>query len=405
MFDPVALFKKRLSEHLKLLNRYLRYIFNGHFMIALIFLIITLAIYYQQWLEGLSDDFPAAIVIAIALGAVVSYNPIQSFLKEPDLVFLIAKEKAMYRYFWLALIYNFLIQLYLVVLVVAALSPLYIRFFPDNDLGMSLLILLVVLVTKARNLFSNWQMMQMQGKAIYVLDKLLRTFLSIVLIYTLFIDSIYFFIVGFIYVLTVVGNSFFFRRRSGLAWDALIVNDQQRLAVFYRFVSLFADVPHVTKQLRKRKLLSMWIQRWTSFKQDNTFNYLYRLTFIRSGDYLSLFVRLTVIGGVVVFFVPNIWLKVVLAVLFLYMTSFQLISLFFHHRLNIWLDLYPIGRETQQSAFLALTMKLTIVQTVLLASVFLLQGYVAGFFLAFAIGTLFNYGFHHLYVKKRLQTN
>ena len=59
MFNPVELFKQRLSEHIKLLNRYLRYIFNGHFMIALLFIIITLAIYYQQWLENVKEDFPA----------------------------------------------------------------------------------------------------------------------------------------------------------------------------------------------------------------------------------------------------------------------------------------------------------------------------------------------------------
>lgn len=87
MFNPTDLFKQRLTEHIKLLNRYLRYIFNGHFMIALLFIVVTLAVYYQQLLERLNENFPATFVIALILGLLVSYNPIQSFLKEPDKVF------------------------------------------------------------------------------------------------------------------------------------------------------------------------------------------------------------------------------------------------------------------------------------------------------------------------------
>lgn len=67
MFNATDLFKERLQEHIKLLNRYLRYIFNGHFMIALLFIIITISIYYQQWLEQLSPNFPAAFVLAVFL--------------------------------------------------------------------------------------------------------------------------------------------------------------------------------------------------------------------------------------------------------------------------------------------------------------------------------------------------
>ena len=79
MFNAGELFKERLGLHIRLLNRYLRYLFNGHFMIALLFLIITLIIYYQHWLEDLSEDFPAAIVMAVIIGAAVYYNPIQTF--------------------------------------------------------------------------------------------------------------------------------------------------------------------------------------------------------------------------------------------------------------------------------------------------------------------------------------
>src|SRR5699024_7144514 len=99
MFDAKVLFKNRLAEHMKLLNRYLRYIFNGHFMIALIFISVTISFYYQQLLQTITDPFFPTIFMALLSGAVVSYNPLQFFLKEPDKVFIIVKEVEMQPYF------------------------------------------------------------------------------------------------------------------------------------------------------------------------------------------------------------------------------------------------------------------------------------------------------------------
>src|SRR5699024_4738475 len=112
MFNVKSLFNERLKQHIKLLNRYLRYIFNGHFMIAVLFAIVTLAIFYQQWLETLSPEFRADLLIAFVLSIIIVYNPIQTFLKEADKVFLLVQEKQMSGYFKRARLYNYIMQLY-----------------------------------------------------------------------------------------------------------------------------------------------------------------------------------------------------------------------------------------------------------------------------------------------------
>src|SRR5699024_549117 len=115
MFDAKDLFKERLVNHMHLLNRYLRYLFNGHFMIAVLFLIITLSIYYRPWLGSVSRRRPSCAVSAISLGFVGSYNPMQYFFREPDPVFVMVKEREVDKYFRYALTYNYFVQLYLVV--------------------------------------------------------------------------------------------------------------------------------------------------------------------------------------------------------------------------------------------------------------------------------------------------
>lgn len=162
MFNVTEIFVGRLKDHLKLLTRYLRYIFNGHFMIALLFLIVTGAVYYQKWLSELPATFPAAIVIALILGLLVTYNPLQLFLKEADKVFLIVKEAEMGRYFRFGLLYNYVFQLYIVFLVIAVISPLYTQmlFVGAREV---FLVTIVVLVFKAWHMLMDFDMMRAES--------------------------------------------------------------------------------------------------------------------------------------------------------------------------------------------------------------------------------------------------
>src|SRR5699024_9519444 len=125
MFDAKQLFKERLSEHLQRLHRHLRYIFNGHFMVAFMFIIVALAVYYQQALENVSSWFPGGFVSAAVLGLAVRYNPLQTLLEAPDQDFVMAKAMALAAYLLRALLYYFVFQLYIVALALAVVGPLY----------------------------------------------------------------------------------------------------------------------------------------------------------------------------------------------------------------------------------------------------------------------------------------
>src|SRR5699024_386563 len=160
MFDSHAFFKRRFSAHMKETSRYLRYIFNGHIAVAMLFFISAAAYYYQGWLANLPDNFPTAWIIGVAFGLLVSYSPVRTLLKEPDLVFLIAAENKMGPYFRDALIYSFVIQLYLILLAGAAFGPLYFASYPDRAGNIYLLTLLVVLIFKVGNLVDNWWMLK-----------------------------------------------------------------------------------------------------------------------------------------------------------------------------------------------------------------------------------------------------
>src|SRR5690625_1409060 len=219
MFDSHDLFKTRLSDHIKELNRYLRYIFNGHLAVVLFFLISAIAVYYQQWLAQLPDDFPLAWIIGIVFGLLVSYAPISTLLQEADLVFLIPAEHKMNDYFRSALIYSFISQLLALLFVVAALSPLYFHSFPDRGGSAYLLTLLLILLFKAWNLITNWWLLKIRDQNIRWMDQAVRLLLNCATFFFIIRGEI---LLAIVTTLLLIGLFLYIfnisRKQSGIAW-------------------------------------------------------------------------------------------------------------------------------------------------------------------------------------------
>ena len=97
MFDEKLLWKERFSRTSKELSRYLRYIFNGHLIIVLVFLLGSAAYYYQEWLKIIPNNFPSAVIMAVSIALLLTYSPIYTFMSEADRIFLIPLETILRR--------------------------------------------------------------------------------------------------------------------------------------------------------------------------------------------------------------------------------------------------------------------------------------------------------------------
>jgi ABC-2 type transport system permease protein len=403
MFDSHAFYKKRLSSHLKELSRYTRYIFNGHIAIATLFLIAALAYYYQAWLVTLPADFPTAIIIGIVFGIVASFSRVRTFLQEPDLVFLLPVEEKMGPYFRNAIIYSYIIQLYLVLLAAAALGPLYTTTYPEREGNAYLLTILVLLLFKLANLLANWWMNKIRDKNKRQLEGTVRSLLNILVFY--------FIIDGNLLAATIVTILFailflivytWSKKQAGILWDLLLEKDQNSMQTFYRFANMFSDVPHIKSRVKKRQWLVNLLTKRIPFEKRYSFDYLYRITFIRSGDYVGMYIRLILIGALFIYLIPNIWVNLAFVILFLYLSSFQMMTLYQHHRTVIWLDIYPLNPEERKNALVKLIYQLTLLQTVLFSLLFIAMQAYAGFVLALVLGVAFTYLFVNFYIKKKL---
>ncbi|MGD6941616.1 ABC transporter permease [Cytobacillus gottheilii] len=403
MFNENTLWKERLARTSKELSSYLRYIFNGHLVIVLVFLLGTGAYYYQGWVKEMPLDYPVPAIMAVFLGILLTYSPIFTFLTEADRIFLLPLETKLHGYFRKSLMVSFFLQAYLLLMLLALFMPMYAKVNGGSFQGFFPLLALLLLV-KWLNLEIRWRIQYYTEQNVLRSDSAVRFAVNAGFLYLLFSGASYLYIVpvGLLFVLLLL----FFNgkiKTKGLKWEYLIEQEERRMTAFYRLANMFTDVPKLKNAVKRRKWLDP-LYSGVPFLPEKIYAHLYIRTFARSGDYLGLFVRLTLIGAAVIYFISYGYGQILLAILFMYLTAFQLLPLFYHHENKLWVKLYPTGDAYKETSFKQLMGSILSLQAFLLALTVLLKGEFTTAILTLTAGLLFSYLYVFLYMPKRLQT-
>lgn len=402
MFDEKKLWKDRSVHRLKEFGVYLRYILNGHLVVVLLFLIGTAAFYYQDWISSLSPDFPAEIIIALILGVFLTHSPVYTFLLEADQVFLIPLETKLKGYFLRSGMVSLVFQGYILLMVFAILMPMYAH-VSENGFQSFFIFLLILLAIKAWNIAVNWKIHYYVQPSVYRWDMLVRYLINAIFTFLLFKGANVLFLVILVLILAFYYHSFNVRtKKMGLKWDLLIRQEEKRMASFYRLANLFTDVPKLKDTVKRRKWLDFIINQ-ISFSQEKTYHYLFARTFLRSSDYLGLFCRLTVIGAVALYFISFGVGQIVLSLLFIYLTGFQLLPLWSHHQNKLWVDLYPVSQNLKTAAFHSNLLCILMIQSFIFTLMVLIKGEWMYSLVVLLSGLLFSFLFVNVYSKKRLK--
>jgi ABC-2 type transport system permease protein len=402
MFEEKTLWKKRASQRVKDLGSYLRYIFNSHLVIVLVFLIGAGAFYYQNWIKTLSSGFPAEIIMAILIGILLTYSPVYNFLMEADQIFLLPLEDKLKGYFLRSGIVSLVIQGYVLLLLFAVLMPMYAH-KSSEGFHSFLPFFVVLLVIKAWNLAISWRIHFYIQSSVIFSDMFVRYFINVAFTFLLFKHAGFVILLLIVFVMAFYYRAFYVRtKKIGLKWDLLIDHEEKRMASFYRLANLFTDVPKLKETVKRRKWLDLYISKM-AFSSEKTYLFLFSRAFLRSSDYLGLFIRLTVIGTFALYFLSFGGGQVLLAILFLYLTGFQLLPLWNHHRNKLWVDLYPVAPKYKTAAFHYLLMVILLIQTFIFTLFIIIKGEITAAFLVLFSGIGFSYLFVYFYSKNRLE--
>jgi ABC-2 type transport system permease protein len=368
MFNVDQLWQARFSQYIKDTRRYLRYMFNDHLVIVMIFLLSGLALAYQNWLEVVPPDFPYALLMGAILALLMTRGSIHTFLKDPDLVFLLPLEEKLKPYIKKSFIYSIVLESYFLLLVFGVSVPLFFT-LTDATFQTLLFVLLLLLGMKSWNLWMTWLINFYTDKKVRLVDWWIRLTLNFGMLYLVFSEASLLFI-GVVMVIMLLLLAYFQNatKKMNWKWDLLIENETKRMQLFYRVANLFVDVPGLKEKVSRRKWLDVFLSL-TPYGKDKAFDYLYLRTFLRSGDYFGLYLRLLIIGAVLLLTLPVGYATYLVPVLVLYLTGFQLIPMWRHHYNKLWLSIYPVQEKHRILAFTKMITVILISQTIILAAI------------------------------------
>lgn len=395
-----GLWNERFTLYSKELQKYLKYIFNGHLVFVMIIALGGLGYYYSEWIKTLDSSFPAALIISIVLGILMTRSPVSTFLKEADMVFLLALETKLTGYFKRSIILSIVLQSFLLFIVFIVSMPIYSKVTNAGSTEF-LTILGLMIITKCINIGIHWYVLKYQEKSTARIDALIRLVLNIVLLYFALANvNILLIIAPFILLSALLVYYKKSTRTKSLKWEVLIELEGKRMMNFYRFANLFTDVPSLRGKVARRKWLD-WLLVSIPYSPNSSYLYLYARTMLRTNDYAGLLVRLTVIGAVIMMAFPSIWATVFITVLFLYMTGIQLLPVWRQHELKIWVSLYPLPAKMRQEAVVRLVSYFLCVEVIAFTIVMLVTGRFMAAAASAAAGVLFVIFFKG-YSRKRM---
>lgn len=397
------LFKQRKSIHQKQLSRYMKYVFNDHFVIALLFLLGAAGFGYSEYVNTLdTGDVAPQIFLVGILTLFLSFGGVATLLKPADVAFILPKED-----FFFSIVKQLTIRSF---------------FMLSIPIGMISAIAMPVLVRTGSMSFKEWPLLflTMAGwKLIELISRLylfqeagfgkrnwisagirLLTFIS--LFVSVFAAPFLGFILSSVSVVLVwiIFNGEVFKKRRW-QWEEMIHSESRRLQNIYRFINLFTDVPFISIHTKRLKFLDGWINWLSNHWKEVPFFYLIRV-FYRNTTYSGLALRLTVIGSLLIYFSDLFVLALLLNVLFLYLIGFQLMPLLQHLENNLYFRLYPIGSKGKMEAVKRLIFQVMIASSI----VFSVFSHPIGIFESGAVlvaDMIFSFCFSYLYLPSRLQ--
>ncbi|MHC5374061.1 ABC transporter permease [Enterococcus sp. LJL120] len=342
-------FSVRLGRHQKRMLRYLRYVFNDHFTIVLLFLLGGLSLYYSQILGSVPQgSWLVSVFVGILWLASLHFGSLATLAQEADMVFLLPKERALKSYFVRSLRYSCILPFVVLIFISGFTMPLLVI---STQRGLSNFIWYLIalwllkicqLILQYYRLFQHDQRTNFNVNLIWLTLSLISIFLGIFVAPWLAVICAGLGVMAFWHL-------YFSRNLEPLDWEKMVLTEKNRVHRIYQFINLFTDVPEITGTVKRRKYLDPILNK-ISKTHGNTYIYLYARRMMRGSEFSGLYLRLVVIGSILLAFLDDFYFSTGVAMLFIYLIGFQMIPLYNQFKYMILTHLYPVSKKQQQSA-------------------------------------------------------
>jgi ABC-2 type transport system permease protein len=321
------LWKRRRTDYLREALPYWRYVLSsGGAAMGFLFILSVqgYAFVLRALREGAIADSLLPVYAAAAITAALLWNPVRTYMKSPDLLFMLPMEGKMQAYFQGARRFGMAASFGGTALLLFLYWPLYeaAGYGSVRSYGAAAAITLAV---KGLLYDGKWR----EGRFRYRTDRRLfqavKAIAAFATCYVLLGGVEQLLEYGIVLVWGLYAAAVKKPQTVPVHWEYLLQQEQRTAALHEKWFSFFVDLPHRQESYKPRIYLNGLLSL-LSFRKSNAFLYLYWRTFLRS-SMAVLAIRMIIIEGVLIALFPQSWTAVGLYGIFGWLLALQLRSI------------------------------------------------------------------------------
>ena len=353
-----ALWVHRWNRFLTEVGKYARLIVNDHFSVILLVLFAFAAMYYQRLLEQISAGILGShsLILRLFIGCLFVFLMRQGkviwLTKFADKSFVFPLGKS-WRPYWVKGLHRG------IALPLLGLTGVYILMLP--------LLRRLSLIQATWEIYA-WLSVLLSGLILYHCHKWLEAvsanFLQgwqmslihiVILASLIFINRPWNFMLAFIIVAVLAVHTIILWQQSHtmpLRFEHVIELEEARERGFYRFISLFAQVPHLPATVQRLAWLDGLIRALPG--EGHRFAYQYKRQLWRNSTYRSIWLNVLVFVVIMLIFSPYAWMLVGWTGIAVILTLSQVVPLMKADRMNPFQQIYAQVPDRVQGLRLAI---------------------------------------------------
>lgn len=367
-----SLFQERSRRAQKTNVRYLRLLFNDHFILFLMIALGAGILGYRDLLTAHQSVtywhsiwWQAISIVWLLVG--LQFGNLVTYFKPADRLYLFANDHAIIKsYLAMAMRLSICYASVWQMIFIAVIAPILWRMDVDNWSRLFFLIIFVIsykmllLMYERDKLFLKSRRLTI---AIFepdaIAEKILFRFLVpgtlLAFIIGLSTDQSNVMVIIWLLFAGIVVRYFAVTESKSqlfaIDWLKATSQAQVQQQRTLHFFALFAEVPHQPKTIKRRRYLDSLLKRLT--KGQGSLFQLFLTRFARDTEILPLIIRLFLVGVVLVIALKSapLWLIMIIAAAVLYLITFQMLPLYDDTQKNLWTRLIPISKVERLKSF------------------------------------------------------
>lgn len=358
-----SLFNQRLQAHFTQMSKYLRYVFNDFFVIALMFIIGGIGYQYAMFIKHLqAGQWWEKLVLVVLLLVVIQLNNLVSFVKRADFVFWLPKEKEFFAFLRSGLRYSKSIAVIVQIVAWFIMIPFIEKTMVTINIALTLMFLVILVVLKMMLL--NFQMTDnyhhngnfLNNKIFY------RVIIPLVVVALATYFNVYVGVIIGIVVLILSHLLVAKLKQQSINWQVVIEKTESHENSLNRFFNMFTDVENMQGAVKRRSYLDSMFKIFN----NDVYSVLYSRGIVRDKEISGLLTRVSILGAIIIGAIKLDWMAILIAMLFMYLIVFQLIPYFTNFEDNVFTSLYPINFDLQVKSFTNVIGKIMILVIIVL---------------------------------------